>query len=50
MEIMWRVISWEGAGGEWGKGTGIQKYNWIGTKQTGGQGDIKSSVGNGEVK
>ena len=32
MELTWRVISWEGEGGEWRKGTGIRKYKLVGTE------------------
>ena len=42
MEIIWRVISWEGEGGERGKGAGIKVQNR--------QGDVKNSVGNGVAK
>ena len=47
MEIIWRVISREGKGGEWGKGTGFKKHNLVGTKYTG---EVKNSIGNGEAK
>ena len=36
VEIIWRVISWEGEAGEWGKGAGIRKYKLVGTKEAGG--------------
>ena len=36
MEIIWRVISWEGEGEEWEKGTGIKMYKLVGTKYTEG--------------
>ena len=44
MEIIWRVISWEGENG--GKGAGIKKYNLVSTKQE----DVKNSIGNGVAK
>ena len=28
IEIILRVISWEGEWGEWGNGAGIKKHNW----------------------
>ena len=40
MEIIWRVISGEEVGGEWGK-------NWQVHNR---QGEGKNSIGNGEVK
>ena len=27
MEIIWRIISWEGEEEEWGNGAGIKKHN-----------------------
>ena len=32
MEIIWRVISWEGEGGSEGKCAGIKKYKLVGTE------------------
>ena len=32
MEIIWRVISWDAEGGEWGKDAGIKKYKLVGTE------------------
>ena len=28
VEIIWKIISQEGEGGEWGKGSGIKNHNW----------------------
>ena len=47
MEIIWRVIRWEGGGGEQGTGTWIKKHNWQVQNR---QGDVKNHVGNGEAK
>ena len=47
MEIIWRVISWEEEWEEWGNGAGIKKHNWQVQNR---QGDVKSSLGNGEAK
>ena len=32
MEIIWRVVSWEEEGREWGKHARIKKYKLVGTK------------------
>ena len=47
MEITWRVTSGEGEGEEWGKGTGNKKSNCYVQNR---QGEVKNSIGNGEVK
>ena len=47
MEITWKVISGEGEGGEWGKGTGNKKHKW---QLQNRQGEGKNSIGNGEAK
>ena len=44
MEITWRVISGEGVGEEWGKGTGNKKHKWQVENR---QGEVKNSMGNG---
>ena len=46
MEIIWRIISWEGEGENGGKGTGI-KHNWQVQNR---QGYVKNSIGNAEAK
>ena len=46
MEIIWRVISWEGEGENAGNGAGI-KYKLVGTKY---MEDVKNSIGNEEAK
>ena len=46
MEIIWRVLSWEGEGRKEGKGTGIVKYK-VGKNR---QWVVKNSVGSGEAK
>ena len=43
----WRVISGEEEGGNEGKGTGNKKHKWFVQNR---QGEVKNSVGNGEVK
>ena len=47
MEITWRVISGEGVGREWGKGTRNKKHKWEVQNR---QEEVKNSVGNGKVK
>ena len=47
MEIIRRVISWEGEGDNGGKCAEIKKYKLIGTEQAGG---FKKNIGNGEAK
>ena len=47
MEIIWRVISREGEGREWGNGAGIKKHNWWEQNR---QGEVKNSIENGEAK
>ena len=47
MEIIGRVISWEGKGGEWGEGTGDKKQKRYVQNR---RGDVKNSIGNGEAK
>ena len=47
MEIIWRVISWEGEGGEWGKGAGIKKHN---SEEQNRQQEVKNSIGKAEAK
>ena len=47
MEIICRVISWEGEWEGWGKHAGIKKYKLVGTKYTG---DAKNSIENGVAK
>ena len=46
MEITWKVISGEGEGGEWGKGTG-NKHKW---QLQNRQGEVNNSIGNGEAR
>ena len=47
METIWRVFSWEGEGGEWGKGARIKIHKLL---VQNGQGDVKNSIGNGVAK
>ena len=47
MEIIWKVISWEGEGGEWGNGAGIKKHN---LQEKHREGKVKNSIGNGAAK
>ena len=52
MESIWRVISWEWEGGEWGERVrGLRSI--IGRYKIGnvkGIGTVKNSIGNGEAK
>ena len=47
IDIIGRVISWEGVGENGEKGTGSKKQNWQVQNR---QGDIKNSIGNEEAK
>ena len=47
MEIVWRIITWEGAGENGRKSAGIKKHNWQVQNR---QGYVENNVGNGEAK
>ena len=47
MEIIWRVISWEGKGREWGNGAGIKEHI---LQEQNRHREVKNSIGNGEAK
>ena len=47
MEIIWRVISWNGEGEDGGKCAGNKKHKWQVQSR---QGEVKNSIGNGEAK
>ena len=47
IEIIWRVISWDGEGTNRENDAGIKKHNYQVQNR---QGDVKNSIGNGEAK